>query len=610
MNKTDDCTFRTVGARTTDGYLKHEPRRPLKPSSSGIQYAGWTPSTVALKGLGSRTLANQKIPVAPDVDLHADVYIPRAEGRYPAVVSFAAYSTEWHTAGIPTGSNEIGSPPVFTDRGYCPVIVERRGMGRSTGRQVGFFDPQDVDDHEKVIAWAATQPWCNGDVLLFGTSYYGMTRPLVAARKPPALRAFFANELCTDFYRHLVQFGGVPNLYFLNLWMGANFTRRQYDKRMSATERALVSHVTNGPLHPLIEKIVHKNVDRMLASFMAATPVEDVRHIYADWVFDSKSREASTVPEGSTAMLSEIEVPFTVVQNLGYFNLHQFGSYDLFENAGTPLDKRWMILGPARYDLPVYAWEDEALAFFDHILRGTDNGYAAQPHVRYWLEGADRFASSASIPPEGNQQQRFYLGSGGDDLDPHTLSEAIPEAGANSWVGVPLGTPVIGGLDEIEAQILTFDLPITEPTELSGGVVANFSFSANEIDSYVLARLSRIDREGNRHQLSMGGIRPAARTREPGRDTSVELVIDSGIRTPLTPGEAVVLQFSLTPAPTHLEPGETLRLDVGSRTDLLRMSPADGYAQFDLAVPPYLCRNTLHFAGNSWIEVSARNFGD
>jgi hypothetical protein len=24
------------------------------------------------------------------------------------------------------------------------------------------------------------------------------------------------------------------------------------------------------------------------------------------------------------------------VQNLGYFNLHQFGSYDLFEHAGTP----------------------------------------------------------------------------------------------------------------------------------------------------------------------------------------------------------------------------------------------------------------------------------
>ena len=35
-----------------------------------------------------------------------------------------------------------------------------------------------------------------------------------------------------------------------------------------------------------------------------------------------------------------------------------------------------MILAPPRYELPVYAWQLEALAFFDHILYGVDNGYA------------------------------------------------------------------------------------------------------------------------------------------------------------------------------------------------------------------------------------------
>ena len=40
----------------------------------------------------------------------------------------------------------------------------------------------------------------------------------------------------------------------------------------------------------------------------------------------------------------------------------------------------------------------------------------------------------------------------------------------------------------------------------------------------------------------------------------------------------MTLRFSLTPAPTRLGPGEKLRLDIGSRSDLLRMSRADGYA--------------------------------
>jgi predicted acyl esterase len=72
---------------------------PLKGSTYGIQYAGWKPSAVAFEGLGSRTLADQFIPVGDGAELHADVYLPKAEGRYPAVLSFAAYSSEFHTAG-------------------------------------------------------------------------------------------------------------------------------------------------------------------------------------------------------------------------------------------------------------------------------------------------------------------------------------------------------------------------------------------------------------------------------------------------------------------------------------------------------------------------------
>ena len=96
-------------------------------------------------------------------------------------------------------------------------------------------------------------------------------------------------------------------------------------------------------------------------------------------------------------------VPFVVAQNLGYLNLHQFGCYDLFENAATPADRKWMILAPPHYGLPVYDWQLEALAFFDHILRKTDNGYADQPRVRYWLDGEERYAGAEDFPIPGGQ---------------------------------------------------------------------------------------------------------------------------------------------------------------------------------------------------------------
>ena len=583
-------------------------RIPLRGNQSGTQYAGWKPRSVARRGLGNRTLVGQRVPVAGGVTLNADVYTPAETAlhgaRYPAVVCFAAYSTERHTAGIPTGSNEIGSPPVFTDRGYCPVIVERRGMGRSGGEQGMFFSEQDIEDHLAVIAWAAEQPWCDGDVVLYGISYYGMTQPVVALRRPPALRGLLAHELCTAFFGHLVMFGGVPALHFLNIWMGANFTQDVIDYRMSPNTRALISQITNGPAHAMLEKVMHRKVDSMLAKFTTATPTPQIREIYANWLFDQKSRQTATIPDGSSSRLGEIDVPFVAVQNLSYFNLHQYGAYELFEKASTPADRKWLILAPPAYELPVYSWQGEALAFFDHILYRTDNGYAEQPAVRYWTDGTESFRTAGTFPPAEATTTRLQLASAGEDGTVHELVHGPAPEGANSWAAVPLGLPVLGGLDDTTNQTLAFEFEATTDMLLAGAVTANLRFSCNEIDSYVVARLCRVDAAGELHHLSLGALRPAARGIDPTRTGSAaEIVIDTGTRVPLVPGESVDLRFSLTPGPVHITTGERLRLDIASRTDLLRKSPGDGYAQFDLPVPPYFSRNTLHFGGASWIEI-------
>lgn len=55
-------------------------------------------------------------------------------------------------------------------------------MGRSQGDSVIFFNDTDVDDHVAVIEW------CDGNVVLYGISYYAIVQPLVAIRQPPALK--------------------------------------------------------------------------------------------------------------------------------------------------------------------------------------------------------------------------------------------------------------------------------------------------------------------------------------------------------------------------------------------------------------------------------------
>ena len=46
-------------------------------------------------------------------------------------------------------------------------------------------------------------------------------------------------------------------------------------------------------------------------------------------------------------------------------------------------------MAPPEYALPVSCWQREAIAFFDHIVHGADNGYARQAQVHYHLDGTD-----------------------------------------------------------------------------------------------------------------------------------------------------------------------------------------------------------------------------
>ena len=101
----------------------------------------------------------------------------------------------------------------------------------------------------------------------------------------------------------------------------------------------------------------------------------------------------------------------------------------------------------------------------------------------------------------------------------------------------------------------------------------------------------------------MGMIRPACRRIDETRSTATEIAIDIDTPEPLLRDVPVTLRFSLTPQPVVLKPGERIRLDIASRIDLLRSDVAHGHAQFDMQVPPYFARNTIHYGRDSYIET-------
>src|SRR5205823_3014902 len=117
------------------------------------------------------------VPMRDGVILRADVYRPRAEGRYPVVVERVGYE-------LASRCQAIGE--AFARRGYVFAGQTVRGTFGSAGelnpmRDDGWGTHQDGYD---TIVWTGTQRWSDGNVGMVDGSFSGATQYLVAPTRP------------------------------------------------------------------------------------------------------------------------------------------------------------------------------------------------------------------------------------------------------------------------------------------------------------------------------------------------------------------------------------------------------------------------------------------
>ena len=92
--------------------------------------------------------------------------------------------------------------------GYAVVSASMRGTGASTGRQLPF-DPALADDAEDTIAWSREREWANGELCMLGRSYRAWIQLMVAARKPAGLRCIMPEVILFDSYTEGLRPGGI-----------------------------------------------------------------------------------------------------------------------------------------------------------------------------------------------------------------------------------------------------------------------------------------------------------------------------------------------------------------------------------------------------------------
>ena len=403
------------------------------------------------------------VPMRDGVKLATNVFLPEGEGPWPVVLTRTPYGKGKAQAREKQEAN-------FTGHGYVRVVQDCRGRFGSEGEYRAFID--DMDDGYDTVEWAARQPWSNGKVGMVGGSAMGITANHAAMSGAPHLLANVVTVAHGSSYHN----SGYPGGVFL------------------------------------------KNLNEEWLRLQGVPPANVPRPIHR--VYDDSFRQRDI-----RQYFTKMKVP--TINIGGWYDIFGQGNIDCFiglQNEGAPPAKGNQKLvmgafghGPLKGDLkyPADAARTGAsgltLRWFDHWLKGEDNGVEREPAVRYYVMG-DTLDSSApgnawrtsDIWPPKADLTPYYLHAG------HKLSVEAPKAEASAadasdtFVYDPKDpVPTVGGnnlllplgpMDQREVSgrpdVLKYETePLVQPVEIAGKVVAELAVSTDAEDTDFMIKL-------------------------------------------------------------------------------------------------------------------------
>jgi uncharacterized protein len=516
----------------------------------------------------------------PDgLTLATDILRPQTTQPVPALLVRTPYGRDIGAAVDPV------DPLRLAEAGYAVVTQDVRGRYASEGTFRPFHD--EPADGEATIAWLAEQPWCDGQVGMLGGSYVGATQWLAAGRTPPALKAFAPYVTAADYHEGWTYQGGAFQLGFLLRWTLGSLTLAHLPERpdpdpavIDAVQRAWSTIAAGYQRRPLA----------------GITELDEVAPYYRDWlahparddwwtaVSPMQRYEAVVAPALNIGGWYDIFVGGTVAN---YRGLRDRGGSDAVRAGSRLIVGPWSHTNDSRvYPERSFGWGADLdsldptslhLRFFDRWLRGTDNGLDAEPPVRLFVMGVDRWQDELDWPPPDAVETAWYLHSDGransaagdgvlsptppgDDeamdaytSDPH---DPVPSMGGATLLPGGRAGWNDGPWDQAAAESRTDVLcytsePLRGPLGVIGSVGLELHAASSASDTDFTARLVDVHPDGRAEILTEGILR--ARYRLSLRDPH-----------PLPRDELVELRIDLGPTANVFLPGHRIRVDIAS----------------------------------------------
>ena len=501
---------------------------------------------------------NLRIPMRDGVHLHADLFRPDAPGRFPAILGYHPYDPVAQWAPIfPTGFAsvsaahahlekgngplEAGDSNFYVRRGYVHVIANVRGTGPSEGTYP-FLAPPEAQDGYDLIQWIARQPWCDGNVGMFGVSYFARIQQFIAALRPPHLKCIFAPWASTDQYRDALCQGGILAQNWALSWSRTlSNVRYRSECRRDWSEARFKRAVEQALSDPDLREI---------PGIVAAlrNPEQGLNTLVTDIVLnplDGPFWEKRKVP------YETIDVPAYIGGDWGIYGLHLPGAFRSW--AGLRGPKKMLIGPPAYLDRPVYQLHYESLRWFDHWLKGQETGIMAEPPIRLFMTTTRRWKTASEWPLPETQWTPFYLHEGGLLWE----REHFGNEGSSSYHDSPWGR---GSLEFTTP-------PLVEETEVIGPASLTLYASTTDTELLWFVSLREVGPDGQETVLTRGWLRGSHRAVDPTRSQPWAPYHPHEQAEPLTPGAIYEFQIGLVPTGHLFRAGSRIKVRISGCDD-------------------------------------------
>jgi len=338
---------------------------------------------------------NVMIAMRDGVKLAADIYRPArngepVDGKFPVILLRTPYDKENSTA-----------PGSFVPHGYVVVLQDVRGRYKSEGHWRPHVD--DPNDGFDTAQWIGSQPWCDGGIGTVGTSYEGATQHALAIGSAPYLKAMVPRNAMSDYGRYGVRHNGAFELRFFN-WVFTLGNATGTPDALPAAKRAALDPAAAQALVDMGNQV--RDYVRALPLRAGTTPLKFAPD-YESWLIEAMGHgdyddfwknsgasvvdhleEYKDVPEYHTT--GWYDSWGTQVANMNFVELRKnkkslqrliIGPW-IHSRENTSYAGEAQFTDDAALDLPAFH-----LRWFDHWLKGIDNGVDREPPVRIYVMG-------------------------------------------------------------------------------------------------------------------------------------------------------------------------------------------------------------------------------